>query len=79
MTDISFSQVTEAWGRNRWTKMAGVSVVGGPDTVRLWPITSKGHSNAAMLQIPIDDVPAVIEALRAEIRLTTIPQTTEGV
>lgn len=42
------------------------------DHVSLWPITSRGkYSNAALLQIPIDDVPAVIEALRTEMRNTT--------
>ena len=72
MTDVTYNTTAQTYGRNRWAKMGGITAMKHGDHVSLWPITSRGkYSNAALLQIPIDDVPAVIEALRTEMRNTT--------
>jgi len=67
MTDVTYNTTAQTYGWNRWAKMGGITVINHGDHVSLWPITSRGkYSNAALLQIPIDDVPAVIEALQVE-------------
>ena len=61
---INFKSLVAFTGRNGRFKQKGLSVANEQGVITLSPITSKGDVGRCVQQIPIDQVPQVIEALQ---------------
>jgi len=63
--DIKFSRTVQSIGRNGIIKQTGISLCtdGVNKTVIIEPINSKGQIAKCFMEIPLEDVPSVIEAL----------------
>ncbi len=61
---VNYTSQVEAYGRNGFIKQTGLELSGVQKYVNLFPINSRNQtSTAAMLQIPVSDLEAVITAL----------------
>jgi hypothetical protein len=70
--DITYKKQVNFIGRNGMFKQSGIAIDlverefkdKTTSTIELQPFTSRGVIGRAMLEIPLEDVPAVIEALQ---------------
>ncbi len=69
--DITFARPQHFLGRNGYFNANGISISNDAhnNTVDLEPLTSRNEIGQAILEIPVEDVPSVIEALRKAARL----------
>jgi hypothetical protein len=69
MTKVDFSRTTDARGRNGMMYAVALDVyrptVGR--TIGLGVYTARGRSDSIIIEIPIEDIPAVIAALQKEV------------
>jgi hypothetical protein len=64
---IKFNEQTEFLGRNGTFRCAGIEVQecsASARTILLCPITSKGIEGRCWIEMPKDDIPALIDALK---------------
>lgn len=64
--EIKFTRQTNFTGRNGYMKCGGIEVMGfdHKSMVQVAPITSKGAVGRCDIEIPLEDVPALIAALQ---------------
>lgn len=64
--DLKYKRNVNFLGRNGMFKQAGMAITRTPGQtfVTLQPFTSMGNIGTGFLEIPIEDVPAVIDALQ---------------
>ena len=75
METVKFSKVTNFTGRNGFMKCAGVEFMrtGDQFQVILTALTSRNQPGRCDLYIPVEDVPAVVEALVKEAKKSIDP------
>jgi len=64
LKELKFSRLTTFTGRNGTFKCAGVELIDYTDRVQISPVTSKGNVGRCDIDIPVEDIPALIEALQ---------------
>jgi hypothetical protein len=65
--NLLFSQQTNSLGRNGYMKCSGLDLCKGglrDDLMLLSPLTSRGHVGRCELEIPLEDLPALIAGLQ---------------
>lgn len=50
-------------GRNGYAKCIGLWLSNYSGIVRLWPINSRGDTGSCLIEIPVEAIPVVIDAL----------------
>lgn len=66
-TEIRFKKrITAFKGRNGVMKCSGVEVYRGGDLSTMWlsPLTSRGVVGRCYIEVPVEDIPALIKAIR---------------
>lgn len=64
MTQIKFSQTVSFTGRNGCFKSIGLDLFQAKQILSLAPITTKNEIGNCSIEIPISDIPALIEELQ---------------
>jgi hypothetical protein len=65
--NVLFSRLTNFLGRNGYMKCSGLDLCKGglrDDLLLLSPLTSRGHIGCCELDIPLEDLPALIAGLQ---------------
>jgi hypothetical protein len=64
---VKFTRQTNFTGRNGYHKCSGIElwVMNGQQAVNIAPLTSKGVVGRCDIEVPLEDVPALIAALQA--------------
>ncbi len=62
------TETTKFIGRNGYFQCIGIEMHGGSKIVTLQPTTSKGDTGRCSIEIPISEIPALIENLIAFIK-----------
>jgi len=64
MKEIRFERTVEAFGRNGFTKNIGLFLSAYDDSlIALRYLNSRGNVGRAMIEVPMENVPELIEAL----------------
>ena len=62
--DIKYSSTTFYIGRNGSGKQIGLGIIDTDETVMIGPINSKNRIANCAVNIPLEDIPRVIETLK---------------
>ena len=65
MNDVLFSRLTKFTGRNGYMKCSGISLTRQDNSILLAPRTSRGFIGRCDVEIPLEDLPALIAGLQA--------------
>lgn len=65
MNDVYFSRQTRFTGRNGYFKCSGISLMQQDDIILLETRTSRGFIGRCNVEIPVEDLPALIAGLQA--------------
>lgn len=65
MNDVHFSRQTNFTGRNGYMKCSGINLLRQENSVLLAPLTSRGCIGRCDVEIPLEDLPALIAGLQA--------------
>ena len=68
LNDVKFTSETYYIGRNGKGRQLGLGFTTGSDAVILKPINSRGNLANCQINIPMEDIPKVIETLQALVK-----------